>query len=202
MKKFFVSSVLFTCILLVIGCKKQPPVAAFSMDKSTFKMDESIKFTNESKNADEYLWNFGDGKKSTTVSPVHSFSNAGDVTIKLRATGSEGVDSTSQTITVMPNLTGIWRQTLSLGGGIFGVNGTMNVVQHEDNTLTGSYVYEDGQGTFTLKNTSKITGNSVYIEWLELSYKFQGTVGPTGRTMGGDMLYEGASQGTWSAIKL
>ena len=164
-------------------------------------MDEAIAFINQSENATEYAWDFGDGKKSTDESPSHTYSSAGDFTVKLKATATAGVDSTAQTISVLQNLTGIWRKTLNFGGS-FGINGTMNLVQHDDNTLTGSYVYEDGMGSFTLRPTSKVTGNSVVIEWTEATYKFQGTINTTGKSMGGDILLDGTPAGSWTAKKL
>jgi PKD repeat protein len=201
MNKFFLMCSLFAGILILNSCKKDPPVAKFTMDKATFKMAEAIKFTNQSENADSYAWDFGDGKKSTDENPSHTYGSAGSFTIKLTATGAAGVDSTSQTITVLQNLTGMWRKTLSFGGQ-FGINGTMNLIQHEDNTLSGSYVYEDGAGSFTLRSTSKIEGNAVTIEWNEMTYKFRGTVNTAGTSMGGDILFDATPAGTWTAKRL
>jgi hypothetical protein len=201
MKKLLVFSTLILGILCTSACKKQPPVAQFSMDKTVFKMSESIKFTNQSENADTYAWDFGDNKKSTSESPSHTFASAGDFTIKLTATGPAGTDSISKTISVSQNLTGIWRKTLNFGFQ-FGVNGTMNLTQNDDNTLSGSYVYEDGMGSFTLKPTSNINGNSVLIEWNEAPYKFQGTVNTAGTGMNGQISMDGQNGGTWSAIRL
>ncbi|TSA32981.1 MAG: PKD domain-containing protein [Porphyromonadaceae bacterium] len=201
MKRDFLLSTLFISILLLSSCKKDPPLALFSMDKSTFKVNETITFTNQSENAKSYAWDFGDGKTSTDENPKHAYSSAGDFTITLTATGGGGIDSISQTISVLQNLTGIWRKTLNFGG-LFSINGTMNLTQHDDNTLTGSYVYEDGMGTFNLRSTSKITGNSVIIEWQEAAYKFQGTVNAAGTSMGGEIFANTQSSGTWTATKL
>lgn len=201
MKKIFLLSTLFIGILLVNGCKKEPPVASFTMDKESYKMSETITFTNQSENSKSFVWNFGDGKTSTDENPKHTYSSAGDFTVKLIATGGGGTDSITKPISILPDLTGIWRKTLNFGG-LFGINGTMNLTQHDDNTLTGSYVYEDGMGTFTLRSTSKITGNSVLIEWQEVAYKFQGTVNAAGTSMGGEMFADTQSVGTWTAKKL
>jgi hypothetical protein len=57
-------------------------------------------------------------------------------------------------------------------------------------------------GTFTLKPTSKITGNSVLIEWNEATYKFQGTVNAAGTNMSGQITMDSQNAGTWSAKKL
>jgi PKD repeat protein len=200
MKRTLYLSILLAGTLLVSSCSKEPPVAAFSMDKTTFKAEEKITFTNLSENADSYAWDFGDGKKSLDENPAHTYTSSGDFTIKLVATGRGGVDSTAQTISVHADLTGMWRKTLNFGG--FGINGTMNLKQHEDNTLTGSYVYEDGQGTIVLSPTSKVTGNTVEIIWGEFGYKFQGNISTDGKTMAGQIMYDNTPAGTWSAKKL
>lgn len=201
MKRIFLLSTLFFSVLLINGCKKEPPVALFSMDKATYKMGETITFTNQSENAKDYIWDFGDGKTSADENPKHAYSSAGDFTITLTATGGGGVDSISQTISVLQNLTGMWRKTLNFGG-LFGINGTMNLTQHDDNTLTGSYVYEDGMGTFILNPTSFIQGNSVTIIWDPASYIFKGTINAAGTSMGGDILFGATPAGTWTAKKL
>lgn len=201
MKRIFLLSTLFFSVLLINGCKKEPPVAQFSMDKGTFKMGETITFTNQSENSKDFVWDFGDAKTSTDENPKHAYSSAGDFTIKLIATGGGGTDSISQTISVSQNLTGIWRKILTFGG-LFSINGTMNLTQHDDNTLTGSYVYEDGMGTFNLRPTSIITGNSVIIEWIEAPYRFQGTVNAAGTSMSGEIFADTQSAGTWTAKKL
>ena len=195
-------SILLAVTLLVAGCTKEPPVAKFSIDKTTFKAEEKLTFTNESVNAETYAWDFGDGKKSTDLNPVHTYTSSGDFTIKLVATGKGGVDSIAQVINVHPNLSGMWRKTLTFSGGFFGINGTMNLTQHEDNTLTGSYVYEDGMGTIVLSPNSKVTGNTVEIIWEGGYYKFQGNVNPNGKTMAGNIVTTGGVDGTWTAKKL
>jgi PKD repeat protein len=201
MKKLFLFNTLFFAILLLAGCKKDPPIASFTMNKTSFKMGEEITFSNQSENAKDYLWDFGDGKTSTAENPAHTYAAAGSFVVTLTATSSAGSDSTSQILAVSANLTGMWRKTMSFGGQ-FGINGTMNLVQHDDNTLTGSYVYEDGAGSFTLRNTSKIDGSAVTIEWTQATYKFQGAVNAAGTAMSGKIYMDTAQVGTWSAVKL
>jgi PKD repeat protein len=201
MKNYFRSGVLLGMAILVFGCTKEPPVAKFSIDKETFKANEKLTFINESVNAETYEWNFGDGKKSTVENPDHTYAGSGEFTVKLISTGKGGVDSIAQVITVLPNLSGMWRKTLSLGGS-FGINGTMNLTQHDDNTLTGSYVYEDGMGTIRLNPASKVNGNNVEIIWEGDYYKFQGTISADGKTMAGNVLADNVVAGTWVAKKL
>jgi PKD repeat protein len=203
MKKYFFISALSFGILLLNGCKKDPPVALFSIDKTTYKVDDKLTFTNLSENAKSYVWDFGDGKTSTAENPTHTYLTPGDVTIKLIATGGGGTDSISNTITVLANLTGIWYKTLTISSeGGFKVSGTMDIEQHDDNSLTGSFAYAEGAGYFTLSPASKIVGNTVTIVWQQISYEFQGTVSADGKTMAGTFLADSAPAGTWTAKKL
>jgi gliding motility-associated-like protein len=62
------------------------PVAAFrSEPKPPAKLSFPIRvrFFNESKDADAYLWEFGDGNTSTDKDPEHTYLSAGDFDVKL-----------------------------------------------------------------------------------------------------------------------
>ena len=50
-------------------------------------------FTNNSDNATDYLWTFGDGNSSTEASPVHTYAAAGNYTVVLVANNDCGVPS-------------------------------------------------------------------------------------------------------------
>ena len=165
-------------------------------------MDQAIAFINASQNAKEYVWNFGDGKTSTDENPTHTFTSAGDFIVKLIATGSGGTDSISQTLPVMANLSGIWLKSLNYPNNK--ITGTMNLTQHENNTLTGSWVYDVGMGfsgTIVLDPTSFVKGDSVTIKWDGGSI-FNGIVNKSGKSMGGKLGTGSQVAGTWTAVKL
>ncbi|SEM64029.1 gliding motility-associated C-terminal domain-containing protein [Chitinophaga rupis] len=61
------------------------PVAAFSQDVITGCPDLPVTFTDQSQNADTWLWRFGDGSVSSTGSPVHNFTTPGTYTVTLIA---------------------------------------------------------------------------------------------------------------------
>jgi PKD repeat protein len=42
-----------------------------------------VKFTDKSKNAARWYWDFGDGKNSTEQNPLHVYSKPGNYTVKL-----------------------------------------------------------------------------------------------------------------------
>nr|WP_319401619.1 PKD domain-containing protein [uncultured Carboxylicivirga sp.] len=67
-----------------------------------------VEFQNQSVNADNYLWDFGDGFGSNQISPTHTFSNPlqvpSEYTVKLLAYNNYGCrDSVDYIVTVNPN---------------------------------------------------------------------------------------------------
>ncbi len=60
-------------------------------------------FTNQSMNATQYLWNFGDSFTSTSVNPVHTYSSAGTYIVTLQASADTCKTFTAvDTVTVLP----------------------------------------------------------------------------------------------------
>jgi len=94
--------VLFVClivsILLVVACSKQP-VADFSWSPAEPVAGEEVKFTNLSKNARSYNWNFGDMSVGKEKNPVHVYKRAGTYIIDLRA--FNGLVSDEKTVNIV-----------------------------------------------------------------------------------------------------
>ena len=63
------------------------PIANFEHDPIQYDelLNGSVEFRNLSKQADDYLWRFGDGTTSETINPIHKFINSGDYTTTLIA---------------------------------------------------------------------------------------------------------------------
>ena len=78
------------------------PTAAFR----TTNLDQpapiaKVGFENDSKNATEYLWDFGDGTTSTAAVPKkHKYTKAGEYTVTLKAVKGKKEQITSKVITV------------------------------------------------------------------------------------------------------
>ncbi|MNS19339.1 Protease 1 precursor [compost metagenome] len=71
--------------------------AAFSHASSGL----SITFNSNVANATQVLWDFGDGQSSTTLNPVHVYSNPGTYTVSLTASGVNGcTEQVSQVLSV------------------------------------------------------------------------------------------------------
>lgn len=85
------------------------PIPDFTADQQGL----TIYFTNASKYATSYSWDFGDGSTSTEKSPTHNFAAAGVYKVKLTATNAVGSASKEQEYTVT---SGAVNETDIIGG--------------------------------------------------------------------------------------
>lgn len=72
------------------------PSASFSTQINA----SDVQFSNNSLNADSYLWNFGDGNTSTEGNPWHHYTTVGNKTITLTATSACGNNTSTQNINI------------------------------------------------------------------------------------------------------
>lgn len=77
-------SYLFLLMLLLSACSR--PMSRFSFEHKERQAPVVVQFSNQSEKAEQYLWDFGDGKTSTEVSPSHRYVHSGNYTVKLSAT--------------------------------------------------------------------------------------------------------------------
>ena len=70
------------------------PILSINVNDNVVIPGENVVFTNSSSNASTYLWDFGDGNTSPSVSPTHSYSNYGYYDITLTGTNSDGCSYT------------------------------------------------------------------------------------------------------------
>lgn len=90
-----------TKIILVNRISTLKPHASFSyLPSDTLALFDSIQFINDSKNANTYLWKFGDGTTSTEKDPTHSYNNVGVFSVMLIASNDQFSDTISYTIVV------------------------------------------------------------------------------------------------------
>lgn len=81
------------------------PIAAFTTNASVYCLGDTIHVNNNSQNASNYRWFWGDGQSAAGLSPVHVYNTGGDYAITLRAekTNNNGVvcfDTLTRNITV------------------------------------------------------------------------------------------------------
>lgn len=79
-----------------------PVIATFTTPKDTFNLTEAVSFSNNSANAMNYAWDFGDGSSSTQATPTYTFAQVGDylVTLIASAQSSTCADTTQKRITI------------------------------------------------------------------------------------------------------
>jgi PKD repeat protein len=71
-----------------------PPVAEFTANPTSGIAPLTIQFTNRSTGqVTGYLWDFGDGSTSLVTSPIYTYRNAGNYTVKLTVSGPGGQDA-------------------------------------------------------------------------------------------------------------
>ncbi len=92
-------------VLLMLACLMScaRPIADFAIQGEDRTAPSKIEFVNESKEAEEYEWDFGDGTKSKEVSPAHRYRSSGNYTVILRAKkGSKHRDKKQQIVIDAP----------------------------------------------------------------------------------------------------
>ena len=87
-------------ILMMASCAK--PLAKFAIEADDKKAPSKIVFNNSSEKAESYLWDFGDGKTSTEVSPEHKYYLSGKYNVKLIAKKGKKMSETEQAIVIDP----------------------------------------------------------------------------------------------------
>jgi YVTN family beta-propeller protein len=90
---------IFSSMLILGGsddADSQFPVANFSSNATGL----SVKFTDQSENAEKWKWDFGDGTVSAEQNPAHIYSAAGNYTVSLTVSNKKGMDSISFALNV------------------------------------------------------------------------------------------------------
>ena len=87
-------------VLLTAACSR--PVSKFSYKVENNIAPAEIVFENESKNAETYQWDFGNGKRSELENPGTTYLLSGRYDVSLIATKGNKKNSSKQTIVVNP----------------------------------------------------------------------------------------------------
>ena len=97
----FSKKILGIFVVLAIVLSSCAPIAKFSYDANIDKSAPAkITFKNDSKKAETYEWDFGDGNTSTEETPSHQYFKPGVYTITLKAIKKGKIKSQSQQITI------------------------------------------------------------------------------------------------------
>jgi PKD repeat protein len=108
-RKAFQSIILIGLIIFLSGCKKKSetvephskPVANFSfLITNSGTLPCTVNFTDSSKNANTYRWDFGDGNTSSLQNPTNTYTCAKIYNVKLIVSNNYGKDSIVKTVTI------------------------------------------------------------------------------------------------------
>lgn len=88
MKKILFLSILLPLVL--VSCEMSPR-AYFSASPGDPVVGEDVWFTNESENAIDFEWDFGDGYTSGETNPIHRFTSTGIYNVRLKVWSSGGL---------------------------------------------------------------------------------------------------------------
>lgn len=86
-------------VVLMAGCAVKPK-ASFTMPVQKLVAPAEVHFTNNSKNAESYEWDFGDGATATDANPAHTYKHSGNYTVVLKAKKGTKTITTKQMIQV------------------------------------------------------------------------------------------------------
>lgn len=101
MKKYAFLLLLMTSIFTACEVNKPVTISKFSTEYSTYYVDETINFVNESVAANSFLWEFGDDRTSTRQNVSISYDKPGRYEITLHAYGTYNDDVSYLTIEVI-----------------------------------------------------------------------------------------------------
>lgn len=167
----------FSAALCLNSCAKGPkPVATFTMDKNPALSGDTVAFANQSTDATTFSWDFGDDSVSAFESPTHVYQRVGIFPVTLNVQGEGGKNSTTQSITILPSLTGYWTTSYTMSYSSY--KGSINLIQNCNNELTGTFELMEGMGYSPLLSSSIISGTSVIISISSGGYNFsiKGTI--------------------------
>jgi PKD repeat protein len=119
----------------------------------------SVNALNNSTNASDFIWDFGNGNSSTNSNPVIEYFNAGNYTITLIASNGNCMDTTVKSVTILDNIstgiaslpnTNIKLATLSYNNYKIISNEKVNTLEIYD--INGRLINSTTSTTFTLQD--------------------------------------------------
>lgn len=192
MKKLLL--ILGVCLVAFSNCKKDDeeatPKASFSPSLTCVSINETIYFTNQSKDADHYHWDFGDGKTSSENSPSHSYSSAGNYTVTLTAySKSEGK---KDTFTSSINVKGVgdimfWTDESTIYSITVKLNGLSKII-------TSYYYYTPSCGSSGCATFYDLAEGTYSYSAENLLYTWSGTVTVEDGVCSRWLLYSGKAE--------
>lgn len=158
---------LLSGFIFFTSCKKESakpgpdPFYAVSIDGFT------VTFTNQTKGATSYKWDFGDGGTSTDESPSHTYPSKGKFVPTLYATSSDGVTKEASTVIFISKASAIKMDDGTLSDWDTVTHNVITAGAGSGNFITSKYDY-DGNNVYVYfeQHTTKADGNiyDLYID--------------------------------------
>lgn len=89
-----------TALMVVISCNRLPDPAFTISPEEDPEAGDTLLFLNETRNAHEFLWEFGDGNTSRLEQPAHVYQEAGIFRVKLTAFNDAGDNTLEEPVTI------------------------------------------------------------------------------------------------------
>lgn len=131
-------------MLLSLSLKGQNPVADFSISQTQGCAPQLIRFTDQSVNATQVSWSFGNGSNSTDKNPGSIYTNPGEYTITLIAINAEGSDTLRRKITIYPKPAVDF--SVSDSSGCFPFNAQFTDLTSTGGSPAASWLWDFGDG--------------------------------------------------------
>ncbi|MEM6395349.1 MAG: PKD domain-containing protein [Bacteroidota bacterium] len=122
------------------------PEGSIELNPAEVCLGEPISYTAVTTNADGYLWDLGDETGSTETALVHYYAQAGEYTLNLVASNSNGCpsDTAFAEVIVHPNPTARFEQTLA---SPCGTPAEVQIENNSDGALSYLWFYGDGRSS-------------------------------------------------------
>jgi PKD repeat protein len=135
-----------------------PPIANFSSSQNSACIGTSINFTDLSTggNANQWLWNFGDGSTSTLENPSHTYATSGNFNVFLTASNAGGTNTITQSNLISIN-----------ANPVITFNGPTEICAGQSATIEAlggtSYLWDSGLGSGAIKTVSPTVTTSYTV---------------------------------------
>lgn len=100
MKQAFFPILLLGGMALAMSSCAVKPQPSFTLPARKLVAPAKVTFANNSRNAESYEWNFGDGATSRDANPTHDYKHSGNYTVVLKARNKNKIITTKQMIQV------------------------------------------------------------------------------------------------------
>ncbi|MPR36057.1 PKD domain-containing protein [Salmonirosea aquatica] len=138
-----------------ISCQTEipdPPEASYTFEVNNIPGASEVTFTNNSSNATDYAWDFGDGGTSNEESPSHTYNSGDRYAVKLIARGDGGSDGVTQDVRVVTSLPAPVAD-FTIANNNCEAPCTVSFANTSSNASTYTWDFNDG-GTATTKDAS------------------------------------------------